>query len=259
LYCRTAALRGFPDSLDAVLQILENERAGAGNGHEGAPLQSTAVLSPRPRDAATLILLRRSHGDVEVLMGRRASRDAWSDRYVFPGGRVDPRDSRVATATPLRPEVERRLCLACSPPRARALAVAAIRETFEETGLVLGKPLPVPTTVPGDWRGFLDRGLAPALDELGFLCRAITPPRRPRRFNARFFLADARALRGDIRGNGELRDIRWVSLDQASELPLPAITTAVLGELRAHLDSRRRPARTPLFKTVRGRHLRLHE
>lgn len=104
-------------------------------------------------------------------MGRRASRDAWSDRDVFPGGRVDRSDSRVSPATPLRPEVERRLCVACSPARARALAVAAIRETIEETGLILGRPAPEPSAVPlpqnttavlRELRPCLDSGREPA-------------------------------------------------------------------------------------------------
>lgn len=219
----------------------------------------------RPRDAATLILVRQGAGAPEVLLGcRDASHAFMPNRYVFPGGRVDAADSYVKPATPLREEVVERLCRACGAGRARALAIAAIRETFEETGLIIGKPAaPVKGEVPEAWRGFLDRGYAPALDALDYICRAVTPPGRPRRFNARFFMADVSAISaGEIKSNGELGDIRWVRLDEAQRLPLPTITGMVLGEVGRLLQEP--PAsgvsrRIPLFKTVHGKHLLMEE
>jgi 8-oxo-dGTP pyrophosphatase MutT (NUDIX family) len=153
------------------------------------------------------------------------------NQYVFPGGRVDPGDARVVPATPLRQDVATRLCRACSPARARALAIAAVRETYEETGLMVGKPAPggVPGGAPAPpWTAFAAEGLGPALSGLDYVLRAVTPPQRTRRFNARFFVADAAEARGNIRGNGELEDIRWVAVSRALELPIPAITETVL-------------------------------
>lgn len=203
------------------------------------PLPETAGImartsrgrSPRPRDAATLVLVERGGSEPRVLMGLRHHGHVFMpNRYVFPGGRVDPADSRVVPATPLRPDVAARLGRACSPARARALGVAAIRETYEETGLMLAKPAPVaaPGSLWDPWPAFAARGLAPALDCLDYLLRAVTPPKRPRRFNARFFVADAAAVQGQIRGNGELEDLQWVTITRALGLPIPPITQAVL-------------------------------
>ena len=136
-----------------------------------------------PRDAATLILVRHTGAVPEVLLGCRDAKHAFMpNRYVLPGGRVDRADAHVPVASALRPEVDAKLRLAASPTRARALAVAAIRETYEETGLLLAGPLAgkPPAAVEKCWAGFLDRGLAPALDLLDIVARAITPPGRPR-------------------------------------------------------------------------------
>jgi 8-oxo-dGTP pyrophosphatase MutT (NUDIX family) len=221
----------------------------------------------RPRDAATLILLRSGSTAIpEVLLGCRAAAHAFMpNRYVFPGGRVDPADARIPVATPLDPFVDERLQRAATAQRARALAVAAIRETFEETGLLLAKPLEggAPAQDYGaHWQGFLDKGLAPALDCLDLIARAVTPPGRPRRFNARFFMARAEDATGEIRPSSEMGDIRWVRLDEARELPLPAITGLILGEvgrLAKEPPDRTRQRRIPLFTTVNRKHLMLEE
>ncbi len=188
----------------------------------------------RPKDAAALILLRDGDHGPEALMGRRHSRHVFMPEvYVFPGGRVDRGDAWVPVASPLRADVEERLTRACSPARARALAVAAIRETFEETGFILAQPLASRRgAVKPDWRGFHDEGLAPALGLLEFVCRATTPPGGPRRFNARFFLADAAHLRGKQGGGPELEDIRWVPIEPPADLAIANITRCVLAEVR---------------------------
>lgn len=208
----------------------------------------------RPRDAASLVLYRRRRdGAIELLMGRRHSKHSFMpQRWVFPGGRLDPADSRVRPATPLRPEVAARMghC-ARSPGHARALAVAAIRETFEEVGLLLAKPAPAPEgPIPEDWRGFLDRGLAPALDELDLIMRAITPTYSPKRFHARFFLANAENALGEVVGSGELEDIRWFSIEEAIAIPLVDVTETVVREAERFLgqpEARRGTDPVPLF------------
>lgn len=212
----------------------------------------------RPRDAATLIILRDER---EVLLGvRNANHVFMPHRYVFPGGRVDPGDARVPCPIPLRTDVMDRLTDSISPARARALAMAAVRETFEETGLVLGVPhgTRVRSRSP-HWRPFFDQGVVPALDRLDYFARAITPTNRVRRFDARFFMVDAEHMQGNLRGNGELEDLRWVPLDKVKELPLASITALVLQLLRQRLRGTD-PAteHTPLFAALRGKELIEH-
>ena len=220
----------------------------------------------RPRDAATLILVRMKGRTPEVLMGCRAAKSAFMpNRYVFPGGRVDKADAHVPIATPLDRHVKARLLKAATPQRAQAIGVAAVRETFEETGLILGKPLKggAPRKDYGEhWKGFLDQGMAPALDSLDLIARAVTPPGRPRRFNARFFMARAEDAAGEIRHSSEMGDIRWVKLDEARELPLPTITGLILGEIGRLVKeppNRKRQRKIPLFTTVHRKHLMLEE
>src|SRR3954470_17985140 len=102
----------------------------------------------RPKDAASLVLVRRDRDAVRVLMGERAKAHVFlPGRFVFPGGRVDLSDFRIAAGTDLKPEVRAKVAAGTTPARARALALAAIRETFEETGLLVGKSAPqVPKT-----------------------------------------------------------------------------------------------------------------
>ncbi len=169
-------------------------------------------------------------------MGRRPSTSSFMpDWYVFPGGRVDPCDAEPPRGVALRPDVAARLERRGGARQATgmALAMAAIRETFEETGLLVGQPCP-----NGDGAGLetpfgqacAAAGVAPALGELDYIARAITPTRSPKRFNARFFTVDAVHARGDLGGSGELADLRWVRLDDPGDLPIADVTAFVLGE-----------------------------
>ncbi len=195
----------------------------------------------RPRDAATLILVRDGDSGPEVLVGRRAAGHKFMpNKYVFPGGRVDPGDSRLRTSSELHPAVSSRLQLGCSETRARGLALAAIRETWEETGLVLGeRDSALPRSRSPQWREFLREGVAPRLDTLSYIARAITPPYRKQRFDARFFMADvslvAKGLGRALEGSGELQELRWVDIEAAQHLELPHITRLVLGEAERRL------------------------
>ena len=201
---------------------------GGNRGKDGVSRRS-----PRPKDAATLVLVRDGADGPEVLMGRRPRRTVFMpDQYVFPGGGVEPCDRWVRPATELRPAVAARLARACTPARARSLAAAAVRETFEETGLALGLEASVgKRSVRPEWQTFHATGLAPALDRLDYIYRAVTPPGLPRRFNARFFLARADDAAGTLSGNGELLDLGWVPVKDAMDLPIPYITAVVLEEL----------------------------
>jgi len=214
----------------------------------------------RPRDAATLVLWRRSAKSVEIVMGERHGKHAFMpNRWVFPGGRVDPTDWRVRSATELKPHVGGHLTKAASPARARALAAAAIRETFEETGLILGKPDPEPgRSVPRNWSDFFETGFAPDFEALDFVARAVTPPFRPRRFNARFFMADAERLANEvIEGDGELLDIHWVTVEKALNLEIPRITGVMLKFVEEFVSNPPPPTarhKLPLYQYVRGQH-----
>ena len=203
----------------------------------------------RPKDAATLIVVR----DGKVLMGRRAQGHVFmAAKWVFPGGRIDRSDFRAASTGDFDARTAARLTVACPPNRARALALASIRETFEETGLIVGTEAP-PASVAGPWRDYRAHGALPDLSALSYVARAITPPGRARRFDARFFMADGSALLSrDIDGSGELDEIAWIPLEEAEALDLPAITRFVVGEVAKRLSDPDRPA--PFVRFVRGRH-----
>jgi 8-oxo-dGTP pyrophosphatase MutT (NUDIX family) len=207
----------------------------------------------RPRDAATLILIRRDGPAPQVLMGRRhGGHDFMPDKWVFPGGRIDRSDFRAPFATPLRHDVAARLEKTASAGRARALALTAVRETFEEAGLLLARPAP-PRPGAGPWREFLAQGAAADLDALQFVARAITPPSRHKRFDARFFMAEAdRLMSLDRQGDcGELDEIAWVTLADALALDLPSVTRFVLREIPLRLADPSRPA--PSLRFLHGR------
>jgi 8-oxo-dGTP pyrophosphatase MutT (NUDIX family) len=214
----------------------------------------TSVL--KPRHAATLIIVRTDAAKPRLLMGRRAGGHAFMpDKWVFPGGRVDRGDYRAPAATELAPETAARLTQEPRHPSpaalARALALAAVRETFEETGLLLAKPAPSRPGA-GPWRPFLAQGALPDLAPLQFVARAITPPYRTRRFDARFFMAPAEALLSlDRRPDcGELDEIAWVDFDEALALDLPNITRFVVGEIGQRLRDAGRPA--PFMRFLNG-------
>ena len=174
------------------------------------------------------------------------------NKFVFPGGRVDHGDCRLRPPRDLHPAVLKRLMKGCSESRARGLALAAIRETWEETGLVLGEPdTPTLKSRSPHWQQFLEFDINPRLDTLHLIARAITPPYRSRRFDARFFMAEADLIQGDLhegpKGSGELLQIHWVSLKDAHNLELPNITRMVLGEVERRLTADHAPEDTGPF------------
>ncbi|HYC57719.1 MAG TPA: NUDIX hydrolase [Candidatus Binatia bacterium] len=193
----------------------------------------------RPKDAATLILVRRDGPVPRILMGQRSRGHVFMpDKWVFPGGRVDPADVRAPAAAELAPLVERRLAEGNVRRRARAFALAAVRETFEETGLVVGAAGTLHGRVPASWSVYASHGAAPDLSRFAYVARAITPPHRPRRFDARFFYAHAEEVLLDDRPHAsgqELLHVEWFGLDEAEKLDLPSVTRFVIGEVRRRL------------------------
>jgi 8-oxo-dGTP pyrophosphatase MutT (NUDIX family) len=209
----------------------------------------------RPKDAATLIIVRRGRDGPRVLMGQRHGRSAFQpNKYVFPGGRLDPCDQRISAGGNLRPDVLEKVASGTTPARARGLALAAIRETFEETGVLVGeRTTKAPRTRAPAWAKFFAHGVVPRLDQLEFIARAITPPGRTRRFDARFFMVDGSAIAHelDVASNDELLTPTWLTLAEARALDLPSITRRILDEVEARIvDGPGRPI--PFFRYTRG-------
>jgi 8-oxo-dGTP pyrophosphatase MutT (NUDIX family) len=212
-----------------------------------------------PRDAAALVITRRGPRGTSVLLGQRHRGHVFMpNKLVFPGGRVDPGDARAPHARGLRPEVLRKLALGCTEVRARALALAAIRETFEEAGLLVGlRAERVARTRARSWASFLAHGVIPALDALEYVARAITPPGEHRRFDTRFFQVDAAHVHdapgAALTGSGELLDLRWVPLAEAHALDLPEATRMVVAEVEKRLAARDpRALPVPFARYTRG-------
>ena len=228
------------------------------------PVRARGEPLARPRDAATLIVYRENAGLLEVLMGERHARHRFMpNRFVFPGGRIDTRDSRVRCATPLASATSARLERRLSPARARAMAVAAIRETFEETGLIIGGPDPAPDRpAPRGWEGFFGAGFAPALGALSYVARAVTPSIRPVRFNARFFVAAHDHVTGEVRESGELLGLEWFTVEEALTLELAQITRRVLTHFGASFGNgadNRSDGPVPYFKWTPHGHVLIDE
>lgn len=204
------------------------------------------------RDAATVILLRDRAQAPHVLMGQRGAGAAFMpNKFVFPGGAVDRSDAAVPLATPLPDMCRTRLCSDCLPDLADALAAAAIRELWEETGLILGAPGAWDSAPPEDWQRFAGTGHRPAAHPLQFVFRAVTPPGRPRRFDARFFLVDAEDVASDLddfsAACDELSHLQWIPLPDVRRFDLPFITEVVLAEVAARAGDREPPASVPFF------------
>lgn len=198
----------------------------------------------RPKDAATLIVIDRDGPKPRVLMGQRHLDSAFMPgMYVFPGGRVDPGDSRLSVPDQLNRTVEKKLLSDMkgtpSPRRAQALALAAIRETAEETGLLIGTKKNTPwKTASASWSPFVEHGVSPTLQPLTFFLRAITPPGRTRRFDTRFFCTTTNAIAHQVpNDNDELLNLHWLTFADALKLELPTVTKIVLEFLDAKLDA----------------------
>lgn len=220
-----------------------------------------------PRDAATLILLDRTGSEPKVLMGKRHDRHVFMPgAYVFPGGRVDPIDRKMPVAASLDPAAERKLMAHIKRPsaaKAQSFALAAIRETFEETGLLLGaRSSGMPPKPENAWAAFVEAGILPDLSTVHFVARAVTPPRRKRRYDTRFFTADASTIAhridGKVGADFELVELVWLPLSEIKQrIELMAITEIVLRELNALLEkgfSHDLPV--PYFHVVHGRRVR---
>ena len=214
-----------------------------------------------PRDAATLILVRNAPRQPEVLLGRRQTSARFMPGfYVFPGGGIEQDDYRAGSASELAPELVERAVrvpeIGVDRDYFRAMACAAVRETVEETGLMLSAPGAVGGGLEGGWTTMHAAGLAPALEPLRYVGRAVTPADSPIRFHARFFAASAEALQGDLQPTAELDDVLWVPLSATLDLALASPTRFML---KLMMERGSDPTRfehrhpTPLFTKIDGR------
>ena len=225
---------------------------GAGSG---ADVDKSGI-----RDAATVILVRDPATAPKVLMGQRGAQAAFMpNKFVFPGGAMDAGDGAVPMAAELPEPCAARLGEAAAPGLAAGLAAAAIRELWEETGLRICAPGAWPGGAPGDWQGFAAAGDLPDPRPLSFVFRAITPPGRSRRFDARFFLAGADAVAGDPdvfdAASDELSHLQWIPLTRIRDFHLPFITKIALAEVAAALPGLGPPPSVPFFDIRGGKSL----
>jgi 8-oxo-dGTP pyrophosphatase MutT (NUDIX family) len=192
----------------------------------------------RIRDAACVVIVDDDGGTPRLLLGRRhADQIFLPSKWVFPGGRVDPGDHELAASWQQR---------APQPAAAQvplAFALAAIREVFEETGLLIGREpnllgsAPPSQEWPVSWQGLVATGHEPAWDRLTPIARAITPPGRPRRYDTWFFLAHRAAVSAvHGTGDGELLDPGWFTLTEVRALDLPNITRLIVDDVATRLD-----------------------
>ena len=202
----------------------------------------------RPRDAASLVIHRKRNTHYEVLMGRRGSKARFKPGvYVFPGGGLDRADYRAQPLRSLAEDLVPQLAVASSQRKADALAMAAVREAREEAGLMFGVPGSIGTVRHTTWNEFRRAEMTPDLSVLQFLGRAITPSHQPIRYHARFFAAAAEMFSGDLAGDGELEDLRWIRIDDTAGLAMMEVQQLVLEILLQRLAGRQVPARRLFF------------
>lgn len=205
------------------------------------------------RNASTVIVIRDRMTAPSILMGQRGASAAFMpNKFVFPGGAVDAADAHIPLASPLTPQCGARISEDADAALAHAIPVAAIRELWEETGLILGTKGAWQGDVPADWESFAATGHIPHAAPLQFVFRALTPPGRTRRFDARFFLVDVDDIASDPDDFGaacdELSHLQWVPLTQARSFDMPFITEVVLAEIEARARDLNAPASVPYFK-----------
>ena len=204
----------------------------------------------RPRDAAALILLRGEGRDLEVLLGRRLPHLRFMPGiYVFPGGAIDPED-RAAWGVESESEA--------LPPRLLKAARAALRETWEETGVLIGRPaasLAAPdsaTAIEGAYRA---SRLTATMNLLSYVGRAITPSHSARRFNTRFFVVEGVHAFGEPKPGAELEDVGWHPIGRRPpDPPLREVSRFMLARALA-LRAGTASSEPPLFYWKGGRRI----
>jgi 8-oxo-dGTP pyrophosphatase MutT (NUDIX family) len=211
--------------------------------------------APRPKIAATIVLTIGDRKNPKILMGQRSARhDFMPSVYVFPGGRVDRIDSYAPYAGDLSARTERILEAAVSPRKARAIALSCIRETFEETGFMIGRIVekPVRNMKNPTYDRFREAGQLPDIADIEVFGRAITPPHRHKRFDAWFFhrhLGDVAPP--EVNDSHELLNVGWFDFDEISDLKLQRATEMMIDVFKDYIH---RPEPDPQIFFSRARH-----
>ena len=188
------------------------------------------------KDAATIVLIRKDGFKNSLLVGRRGSKAAFMpSKYVFPGGSWEPKDNEIPLVQSLSDKQSGLIALEADPIMSSSLGVTALRELWEETGLRLSPKYPIEKHLKS-WQGFYVEDQGPNLGSLQFFFRAVTPPGRSRRFDARFFFCESNHIYDDLdnfsKASGELSDLQWVDINYLHTLELPKITKIVVGYLK---------------------------
>lgn len=231
-------------------------------------LRTYPVVKPKP--AGTLLILDEQDGRPHVLMGlRHRAHTFMPDVFVFPGGRVDPPDNHAPfnhdlTEPTLKRIMASGLSSLATQRRARAFALAAIRETFEEAGIFIGQPSAERiSTTSQTWIPFLKHGQLPNLQPLRYLARAVTPPGLIRRYDTRFFTVPRAAVSLELKESpsDELSELSWVPLDQTEGYKLHKITKLVLNDVSQRIAAEgsiylRDDQSVPVYTMRRGKHCR---
>ncbi len=213
------------------------------------------------RHAATVVLIRHDTPEPSVLMGQRGTKAAFMpNKFVFPGGALDPEDREIKLAKPAAPDLLTTLAKHSDPELSEPLLLAAVREMWEETGHALALETPraceIADDQPENWQGFFKQGWLPDASGLQFIFRAITPPGRSRRFDARFFLGDASAIKGDpddfSAASDELAHLQWIPLSKTREFDLPFVTEVVLAEVQSRMRYPKKQHPVPFFTHENG-------
>lgn len=162
-------------------------------------------------------------------MGRRSSAHVFMpNKYVFPGGKTDASDRGIKTPHGLDDNAKASFVTAA---KAATIALSAIRETYEETGLLIGLPSPFQAKSQ-DWQIFTDLAHAPNLSALTYVARAITPPGLKRRYDTRFFACFRdHAVVTAHSGGDELENLVWPTYGETKDLDLPNITRSILSDV----------------------------
>ena len=221
------------------------------------PKSEAGRRAPRPKLAATIVLVRDINGEPEILMGKRSAKhDFMPSIFVFPGGRVDPSDSYAPSHDPLNSRTREILENALPPARARACVMAAVRETFEETSLVVGEPFSDRPNAINDesWNAFHDRGYLPVLSDIEVMGRAITPPHRHKRFDTWFFLIklDKETATRPVGSSAELEELDWFTLNQIKGLDMHRMTEIMIEVTEKHLSVENLPNKVFFSRAVHG-------
>ncbi len=188
-----------------------------------------------PRDASSVIIIKKKNNKLRVLMGRRPAKSKFMPGiYVFPGGAIDKTDYQINKLFNLSTKLEKGLLKSRSNKHTIAIMLAAIRETAEECGLFLAEKKIIKyenLNFNNTWNIFLEKSFVPSIQRLNYFGRAITPSFLKTRFHARFFIANFDDFIGRIKTNGELENIGWVEIKKAKLLPIADVTEFLINRL----------------------------